>query len=372
MNDMMELARKITDREAVSGKQPERFEAFIQSLPKAEIHIHVESLITPADLLKLNEKYGLYPDCRTEEELKEALGIKKIANLSEMIEQFLTIQSFIKSAEDFSVIGDSILPYMRRNNIYYLEGHLAVSSFVKRGFDFNTMMASLDRSLEEIARNEGRETAILVDVSRTFGPENAMNNLNLLLEYLSGVENSRVLGIGLGGAEKSGEPEFYKEVFDKAREAGLRCVAHGGEESPYTQIYDTLNYLKPERIGHGISAFQNEDLMKELAASRIPLEVCPTSNLLTKTFAATMEEHPIATLIEKGIMVTLNTDDPLLFDVELNREYAGVYSHTTLGFDDMITLLLNTVEATFMAPEAKKSFLDRLTKEITEKLRDFE
>ncbi len=371
MNDMMLLAREITKREKETGKNPERFGGFISRISKAEIHIHVESLMTAADLLKLNGKYGLYPDCKTEKALKEALGIKKIADLSEMIEQFLTIQSFIKEEDDFSLIGDSILPYMKRNNIFYLEGHLAVSSFVKRGFDFRRMMTSLDASLEEIARTEGRETGILIDVSRTFGPENAMNNLNLLLDYLSSVKKSRILGIGLGGAEKSGEPVLYREVFEKARKAGLRHVAHAGEESPYTQIYDTLEYLKPERIGHGISAFQNETLMDELAASGMPLEICPTSNLLTKTFATRMEDHPIAALMSRGIMVTLNTDDPLLFEVELNREYAQVYSHTELGLDDMITLLLNTVKATFMEEEAKDRLLARITGEITEELANF-
>ncbi len=367
MNDVMKLAEEISEQEKISGKDVLRFEKIISPLPKAEIHIHAESLMAPADLLKLNAKYGLYPECRTEEALKEALGIKKIADLSEMIQQFLNIQSFIKEEEDFTLIGDSILPYMERNNIVYLEGHLAVTSFVKRGLDFNRMMVSLDESLEDIAK-KGRETAIFIDVSRTFGPENAMNNLNLLLGYLSTVEKSRIIGIGLGGAEKSGEPKEYEEVFTKAREAGLRCVAHGGEETPYTQVYDTINYLKPERIGHGISSYQNETLMDELAESQLPLEVCPTSNLLTKTFATKMEEHPITTLFRKGIMVTLNTDDPLLFEVELNREYIQVYEKTDLTFADMITLLLNTVKASFMDESEKNALLKRIETDLEKNL----
>ena len=367
MNDIIRLAEEISEREEKAGKDSSRFEKIITSLPKAEIHIHVESLMTAADLLKLNTKYGLYPECRTEEALKEALGIKKIADLSEMIQQFLNIQSFIKEEEDFTLIGDSILPYMERNNIVYLEGHLAVSSFVKRGLDFHRMMVSLDASLEEIAR-KGRETAILIDVSRTFGPENAMNNLNLLLEYLSSVESSRIIGIGLGGAEKSGEPKVYADVFAKAREAGLRCVAHGGEETPYTQVYDTIEYLKPERIGHGISSCQSEKLMGELAESRMPLEVCPTSNLLTKTFATKMEDHPISTLVRNGLMVTLNTDDPLLFEVELNREYVQVYDKTDLTFADMINLLMNTVEATFLSGSDKKALKEKISAELEKSL----
>ena len=198
-----------------------------------------------------------------------------------------------------------------------------------------------------------------------------MNNLNLLLEYLSTVEKSRIIGIGLGGAEKSGEPRLYEEVFAKAREAGLRHVAHGGEETPYTQIYDTLKYLAPERIGHGISSFQNEKLMSELAESQIPLEVCPTSNLLTKTFATRMEDHPISTLLRNGLMITLNTDDPLLFEVELNQEYVQVYSHTDLTFADMITLLLNTVEASFMQEETKEAMREKIETAITEGLGNF-
>jgi adenosine deaminase len=371
MSDIMKLAEKITEQEIRSGKNTERFKKFIATIPKAEIHLHIESLITAADLLKLNQKYSLYPDCKTEVELKEALGIKKIANLSEMIQQFLNIQSFIKEEEDFSLIGNSILPYMKRNNIYYLEGHLAVSSFVKRGLDFNRMMESLERSLEEIANKENRETGIFIDVSRTFGPENAMNNLNLLLAYLATKKNSRIIGIGLGGAEKSGEPKIYKDVFAKARTAGLRCVAHAGEETPFTQVYDTLKYLQPERIGHGISAFQSETLMEELAKSHIPLEICPTSNLLTKTFARSMKEHPISTLFQKGVFLTLNTDDPLLFEVELNQEYQAVYSETALTFSDIIILLMNTVKASFLEKERKEQLLNRIDEAIKSGLADF-
>ncbi|MDC7220879.1 MAG: adenosine deaminase [Spirochaetales bacterium] len=370
MNEIMKLAGTITEQEKLSGKNPEQFKEFITKIPKAELHIHIESLMTAADLLKLNEKYALYPECKTEQDLKEVLGIKKIANLSEMIQQFLNIQSFIKEEEDFALIGNSILPYMERNNIHYLEGHLAVSSFVKRGLDFNMMMTSLDASLEEIARTTGRETGIFIDVSRTFGPENAMNNLNLLLGYLGTVEKTRILGIGLGGAEKSGLPETYKEVFAKATAAGLHYVAHAGEETPYTQIYETLEFLNPERIGHGVSAFQNEQIMEDLAESQIPLEICPTSNLLTKTFATKMENHPISTLMEKGVFLTLNTDDPLLFEVELNQEYVDVYRGSSLSFSDMLTLLLNTIRASFLNNAPKAKLLSKAEKAIQAGLAD--
>jgi adenosine deaminase len=365
MMDFMVLADRISQEESRGEKDVKRFSSLIETLPKAEIHIHVESLITPADLLILNEKYKIYPDCHTQEELKEALGIKKIANLGEMIQQFLNIQSFVRSEEDFALIGESIRPYMERNNIVYLEGHLAVSSFVKRDFDFNRMMLSLDKSLAKIARETGRESAILIDVSRTFGPENAMRNLDLLLAYLEGVKESRIIGIGLGGAEKSGLPELYGEVFAKAHAAGLRCVAHAGEESPPTQITDTLTYLNPERIGHGLSAFQSEELMNELVQSQLALEVCPTSNLFIKAFVDKMEDHPIALMLKKGIFVTLNTDDPLLFEVELNGEYEAVYKGTDLSFSQMLILLTNTVKASFMEDEAKKALLDEIGSRVS-------
>lgn len=360
----MEAAEQISLREEREGKNPRRLEELVSLLPKAEIHLHLESLVTPKDLLILNGKYGFYPDCTREEQLKEALGIKKIANLTEMVQQFLTIQSFIKAEEDFALIGDSVLPYMERNNIVYLEGFLAVSSFVKRGFDFDAMMESLDASLASIAEKTSRETAVLIDVSRTFGPENAMNNLNLLLAYLAKAPTSRIIGIGLGGAEKSGEPEVYRHVYDKALKEGLRCVAHAGEESPYTQIEDTLKYLRPERIGHGISACQSEEFMEELARIQMPLEVCPTSNIFIKAFVSRMEDHPLATLLRRGILVTLNTDDPLLFEVELVREYVNVYKGTNLTFKEMLILLTNTVKASFLKEEAKVLLLERIDRDI--------
>ena len=165
------------------------------------------------------------------------------------------------------------------------------------------MMDILDTGSQIIKKEEGRTVKFLIDVSRTYGIENAMKNLDLLLSN----PRESIIGIGLGGAESQGPAKDYETVFAKARENGLHSVAHAGEvEGPFS-IWDSLRKLQAERIGHGISAIYDDELVKYLAEKKIPLEICPTSNVLTRHYVKALEEHPIPDTI-----TTLSLSNPLL------------------------------------------------------------
>jgi len=364
MENRMERFKSILDilarNEHKVQNDPESFSQFISLLPKAEIHLHVEALLTPEDLQELNVKHQLYPECTTAEDLKEALGLKKIRDLNEMIGQFLKIQAFFKEEDDFEVITNSIPRYMKTNQITYMEVHFSPSSFLKNGLDFDGMVSSMETGIDKICEEMDVDIRVIIDISRTFGVENAMNNLKHVKAYLENHKDSRIISIGLGGAEKSGKPEEFGPVFSQAQQWGIPTVAHGGEDSDAEQLWATLKYLNPLRIGHGTSAFQEEALMKELRDRAIPLEICPTSNVITGRFMKKMSEHPIRLFFDKGLMVTLNTDDPAIFGIQLNDEYLNLFTELNFTLSEIVQILINTYQSSFMPEDQKRSSLNKL------------
>jgi adenosine deaminase len=183
-----------------------------------------------------------------------------------------------------------------------------------------------------------------------------MRNLELTLAHKSPV----VIGIGLGGAESSGPAKDFAEVFQRAAEAGLRVVAHAGEDvGPYS-IWDALNLLRAERIGHGISALEDEELMEYLAIHAIPLEICPTSNLFTRKYVTRIEQHPARAFFDKNLFVTINSDDPALFSTSLTDEYMLLYKSGLFSRDEIVRLIKNNINAAFLPDDRKRALCARV------------
>jgi adenosine deaminase len=232
---------------------------------------------------------------------------------------------------------------MKKDNIIYTEVYLAPTKFLQNGLDFDKIIENIIQSIRVIKAQEDRDIKLLVDVSRTFGKDNALNNLNRVLK----LNYSEVIGIGLGGAEQLGPAKDYEEVFKIARQAGLRVVAHAGEDDGPWSVWDAIKYLKVERIGHGTSAIQDPDLMKYVRDNKIPFEVCITSNIFTGKYVREEENHPVRQFYDSGIIVTLNTDDPEIFDVRLSDEYLKLYDKLNFSVEEIIEIVKNSVLATF-------------------------
>ena len=197
---------------------------------------------------------------------------------------------------------------------------------------------------------------VLVDVSRTFGLENAEKNLDMLLAN----KIPEVIGIGLGGAESKGPCKDFGPVFERARKNGLKTVAHAGEDVDAWSIWDALDVLHSARIGHGITAIQDEKLMTRLKDEAIPLEVAPTSNVFTKKYVPSFDKHPIRAFYDKGLMVTVNTDDPLFFKVSLLDEYWNLYTKLNFTKAEIKQLVLNSFNSTFLSDAEKKAWTDKV------------
>ncbi|EKP14103.1 adenosine deaminase [Leptospira borgpetersenii] len=310
---------------------------FLRELPKTEIHLHLEACVNKDTMKRLIAKNGISV---TDEEFEAKFNFK---DLNGFIQVFFFIQSLVKEPADFSFFVGSLSEYMRANNIVYTEVFFAPSKFIQNGLDFEEMVNFLVNRIREEKENDGITIRLLVDVSRSFGPENAMNNLNRVLK----LRHPEVIGIGLGGAELMGPARDYQAVFQKAREAGLRVVAHSGEDDGPWAIWEAVELLKAERIGHGTSAIQDPELVKYLRENHIPIEICVTSNVFTGKYVRKEQNHPVRYYYDQGLPLSINTDDPEIFNVNLTYEYYKLWRFLDFSLDEIVDLIRQGVFASF-------------------------
>ena len=322
--------------------------ALLTEIPKTEIHLHLEALATVDTIWDLMKKHNItYKEVSTKADLQKKY---QITSLNEFLDVFINIvQNCFKSEEDIDYLIHDALTYLERNNIVYAEIFFAPSKLIINGLQFSSMVSRLDDGAKMLKKEHGREVKFIIDVSRSFGVENAEKNLQLTLDNLT----KNIVGIGLGGAESTGPAKDYAGVFTKAAENGLHVVAHAGEDVGPESIWDTINLLKAERIGHGTSAIQDKKLMDTLAANNIPIEVCPTSNLYTQKYVTVLEEHPIREFFDNGMAVTVNTDDPTLFGIDLVDEYMSLTNKDFFKPAEILQLVKNNLFATFLSKKRK-------------------
>lgn len=333
------------------------FYTFLKSVPKAEIHLHIEAVPTIHTVKTLYKKR--FGKKMSDEDIKNLFSYD---DLNGFIQAFLKVQDLFTSEDDFNYVFDDLETYLLENNIVYTEAFFAPTAFLKKGFEYPKMIEIFSKKIAEIKKNHGITIKLLLDVSRTFGCENAMKNYELLKQYPC----DDVIGIGLGGAEAKGPAKEYAPVFEKALSEGFHAVAHAGEDVGPESMWDTINYLHAERIGHGITAIQDEKLMETLKETQIPLEVCPTSNVFTKHYVKSIAEHPIRKFYDKGIYVTVNTDDPVFFKTTLIEEFWKLHSESNFTMDEIKKLILNAFNALFVSDKVKKEYCEKVEKAFSD------
>lgn len=327
------------------------FYDLLKSVPKAEIHLHSEACTSRSTIKELYLKNKGRE--MTAEEMKELFSYDDLAGF---LDAFIEIQGFYSTKDDIAYITKDLISYLKKNNIVYCETFVSVTSFMKKGISFHDIIETFTKSIEEAEKKNGITIRLIVDVSRSFGLENAMNNLNLVLAE----KNPYIIGIGLGGDEAKGPAKNFAAVFDKAKKAGLHTVVHAGEVIDSWSIKDAIKACHAERIGHGISAAYDKDFMEELKEKHLPLEVCPTSNVFTKHYFTKFEEHPVKELYKKGIFITLNTDDPTFFKVSLIDELYKIYSLLNFKLSDIKKIVQNSFKASFISDSEKKKYISRV------------
>jgi len=319
--------------------------AFIRQLPKAELHLHLEGAVEPATLLELRRQHG------ENAMLEETEALYRYTDFASFLMAFKEVSAHLLGPDDFELVTYRLMQQLKEENVLHAEVYVAVGVCLYRKQDFSAIFEGLERGRTRGARDFGVSLLWIFDATRHFGVEEAQKVFELAAHY----KTRHVVGVGIGGDEMKAPPELFRGVYAYAEDHGLRLTAHAGETASAESIWGALN-LHAERIGHGLTAAQDPDLIEELAYRQIPVEICLTSNLRTGV-CKTAAEHPVKSYFDQGVMVTLNTDDPALFGTTLAREYQ--FAQETFGFTDehLRELARNSFEASFLPAEKKLELL---------------
>lgn len=328
------------------------FFKLLKLVPKAELHIHIEAVITMSSVKKLYKKRFGKAMSKDEE-----TSLFAYEDLSGFIASFLKVQDLFTEVDDFDLVFNDFAKYLENNNVKYCEAFFAPSAFVKKGFKYQDMVENFSKNIKKIKKEKDITIRLLVDVSRTFGLENAQANY----EMFKSCPCPEIIGIGLGGAEIKGPCNLFGPVFTLAHKDGFHAVAHAGEDVGPESVWDAVKILHSERIGHGITTIQDPELVEYIKENKIPLEICPTSNVFTKKYVKTMEQHPVRELYDKGVLITIGSDDPVFFKTTVNEEYYNLYSRLNFSIAEIEDLICNSFRASFL-PESKKTAFIREAK----------
>ncbi len=320
--------------------------AFVRSLPKAELHLHLEGAIEPSTLFEIQQSHGLTHS------LAEVQKLYQYSDFGAFLISFRDITEHLKAPADYELITYRLMQRLKAESVLHAEVYISVGVCLFRKQDFEAIFEGLERGRLQGQRDFGVSLLWIFDAVRHFGSAEAQKVAELAVRY----RDRNVVGFGIGGDEKRAGPELFREVYSYCAENGLRLTTHAGETAGPESIWGALN-LRAERIGHGLTAYQDPDLMQELAQRQIPIEVCVTSNVKTGV-CPSLADHPVRRYFDEGLMVTINTDDPAMFETSLSTEYQLLQENFAFSDDHLRELARNSFEAAFLPAEKKLEFLN--------------
>lgn len=335
-------------------------ESALARLPKAELHLHLEGCLTPALLVQLAARHG------------EKLDLEKVAEryntstFPEFLDLFKWATSFLCKPQDYAELAAQVVSDLREQNCIYAEITLSVGVMLLRKQEVESNFAAILEAIARSAKSTRFRALWIFDAVRQFGTDKAMDVARLAAQ----LKPQSVVAFGLGGDENSLPAADFRRVYDYAASEGLHRLAHAGEVGEPQSIRDAIEILGAERIGHGISAIQDEQLMDLLIERQIPLEICPKSNLCTGALAkllgvkqARLADHPLRQFAARGVPVTLSTDDPAMFHTSLNETYALAASHMGLSTTQLASIAEAGFHHSFLPAAEKQSMLERFRAE---------
>ncbi len=328
---------------------------FIRRLPKAELHLHLEGTITPETLKDLSARHDPQPMT-----LRAAKAYYRFDDFTGFIEAFKAVTRRLIDPEDYELAAWRMMERLAKQGVVHAEVYISVGViYMWRNFDpraFEPIFEGLERARERAAKELGISIYWIFDAVRHFTVEEAVRVFRKAAEMKP--HFSSIIGIGLGGDERRTGSEPFRALYESARDAGLRLTNHAGETTGPEAIWEALG-IGSERIGHALSAIQDEDLMNELRTRKVPLELNPTSNVRTGV-CSSFAEHPLRRYFDAGLLVTVNSDDPAFFGSDLANEY--LLAHVEQGFsrDELRQLASNSIMASFLPDVEKAAWLSRI------------
>jgi adenosine deaminase len=319
-------------------------EAFIRGLPKAELHLHLEGTLEPELALRLARKHGLKLPYANIEELRRSY---QFTDLQSFLDIYLAASSVLRDEDDFHALTAAYLRRAHQQGIRHVEVFFDPQSHTERDVAFVTLLSGIHRALLQGERELGITHRLILCFLRHLSAEDAMRTLEQALPH-----KAALAAVGLDSSERGHPPDKFAEVFARAREEGLLAVAHAGEEGPASYVRDALDILKVQRIDHGVRCEEDPQLVARLARERIPLTMCPLSNVRLKVFRH-MSDHSILRLLKQGLCVTVNSDDPAYFGGYLNENYVALHQDLGATAQELTQLARNSFEASFLAQPDK-------------------
>ncbi|WP_446744877.1 adenosine deaminase [Silvibacterium acidisoli] len=325
---------------------------FLRRLPKAELHLHLEGTVSPETLVELSGRHDGEPLSLT-----EAQAIYRYTDFTGFLMAFKAVTERLRTPEDFELITYRMLEKLSQQGVVHAEVYVSVGViYYWKRVEFEPLFEGMERGRERAEKDFGITAYWIFDAVRHFGSEEAARVFRKAAEMR--LQHPSIVGIGIGGDERRTGAEPFRELYAEAREAGLRLTAHAGETVGPEGIWGAIN-IGAERIGHGLTAIQDPELMDVLAERQIPIEICISSNVRTGC-CVQLSDHPVKSYFDSGLMITLNSDDPAMFESDLEDEYLIAQADFEFTDEHLRELAANSIEASFLPPGRKIALLQQI------------
>lgn len=331
--------------------EAEKLSELIRVMPKAELHLHIEGTLEPELMFELARKNGIQLRFKTVQEVREAYAFQ---NLQSFLDIYYEGAQVLQTEQDFYDLARAYLDKVDRENVQHVEIFFDPQTHTERGVSFETIIKGLRRAFDDGWHLYGISYGLIMCFLRHLSAESAMQTLEQALPYKQWIQ-----GVGLDSGERGNPPHFFKDVFDRARNEGFLIVAHAGEEGPPAYIWEALDLLQVKRIDHGVRCLEDAALVERLRQERMPLTVCPFSNIKLCVFPS-LEQHNLKTLLEKGLCVTINSDDPAYFGGYITQNFLETQRALNLSAEQVIQLAKNAFEASFICDSTKGKYYKEL------------
>jgi adenine deaminase len=324
---------------------------FIEGLPKAELHLHLEGSFEPELMFEIAQRNGLRLPYKNVEEIKNAY---RFNNLQEFLDIYYAGAGVLITEQDFYDLTMNYLRKIHSENVIHTEVFFDPQTHTERGIAFETVFNGIEKALLQAEEEMGISYRIIMSFLRHLDEDSAFKTLEMAMPY-----KDKIIAVGLDSSELGNPPSKFERVFAKARQEGFLCVAHAGEEGPASYIHEALNLLKVQRIDHGNRCLEDDELVEKLKSLKMPLTICPLSNLKLKV-VKDMRDHPIRKLLEKGLMATVHSDDPAYFGGYMNENYGAITEALQLSKAEVAQLARNSFNSCFVEEHHKAKMLEQL------------
>jgi adenosine deaminase len=326
-------------------------DAFIRGIPKAELHLHIEGTLEPEMVFELARKHGLALPYASVEALREAY---RFDNLQSFLDVYYAGAAVLRDEGDFHALTSAYLDRAHADGVVHSEIFFDPQAHTARGVPLEAVIRGIHSALSEGEARLGMSHRLILCFLRHLSAQDAMATLEAALPY-----RELIAAVGLDSAEAGNPPAKFQAVFDRARREGFLAVAHAGEEGPPLYITEALDLLHVRRVDHGVRCEEDAALVARLAAARVPLTVCPLSNVKLRVFAR-MEDHNLKRLLDRGLCVTVNSDDPAYFGGYVAENYRAVARALGLSRADVMQLASNSIEASLLPDTQKQQWQQKI------------